>query len=265
MKKIISALAILLISFSFACAEEFDYQRAWRDYEYNYSLYQKAHDDYVLARARYLQYRTLVSEEEAKKATSNLLSARDEVVKTLLTAIRMGIKENQGLTESEKDSLFKRIDPEVSFYQEHKTKLSSAGTLADLVKDSEKAKSRYDSATEFIIYSSLVNISTGKTGYQRNQIAKVISDLKTKISEIKAVGDKDVSFLDRFFVDIENKLLRSQEKESEAKEIIASAEKSFKDKIDDYNEAIGAVQGSYLYLKESVSYLKEVLRLIKTK
>lgn len=265
MKKIISALAILLISFSFARAEEFDYQRALRDYEYNYSLYNQAHDDYVLSRARFLQYKTLVAEEEAKKATYKMLSARDEVIKTLLTAIRMRIKENQGLADSEKESLFKKIDPEIVFYEDHQTRLSSAGSLSDFVKDSEEAKDRFNSATELVIYSSLVNISVGKTSYQRSRIAKVISDLKTKISEIKAVGDKDVSFLDRFFIDLENKLLRSQDKETQAKEIIASAEKSLKDRIDDYNEAIGSTQGSYLYLKETVSYLKEVVRLIKTK
>lgn len=255
---------LVLVAVPVTLAQDFDYQKALRDYEYNYSLYNQTHDDYVLARARYLQYRTLLSEEEAKKATYKMLFSRDEVVKTLLTAIRMKIKESPGLSDGEKESLFKRIDAEFSFFQNHQTALSSVGSLADFVNDSEKARDRFKSATEPIIYSSLVNISVAKTGYQRARIEKIIADLKAKISEIKANGDKDVSFSDHFFVNVENKLLRSRDKEIQAGEAIVSIGKSNKDKMENYNQAIGTVQDSYLYLKEIVSYLKEVLRLIKT-
>jgi hypothetical protein len=265
MRKILLALILTLIVPQAAKAEEFTYQKAYQDYQYNYSLYSRAHDDYVLARARYLQYQTLVSEEEAKKATLAMLGSRDEVVRNLLTAVRMRLKENQGLVDSEKESLFKRIDPEVKFYEEHKVKLNSAGTLADFVQDSEEAKDRYASLTEQVIYSSLVYQSIGKTAGERVKLERTIADLKAKVLEIKAAGDKDVSFLDRFFVDIENKLLRSRDKETQAKETIFAAEKSFRTKVDDYQNAIAEVQGSYLYLKEIASYLQEVLRLIKTK
>lgn len=263
-------LVILLISGLALCgsavlAEEFDYPRAYQDYEYNYSVYQRAHDDYVLAKARYLQYQTLVSEDEAKKVTLSMLQARDEVVKTLLTAIRMRIRENKGLADSEKESLYKSIDPEVKFYEEHKTKLGSAGSLADLARDSDVAKEHYNSITNLVIYSSLVSVSTGKTSHERKQLEKIILDLKIKVVDIKLAGDKDVSFLDRLFIDIENKFLRSRDKEIQARETILSGEKSFKDKTEYYNEAISGIQGSFLYLKEGVSYLKEAVRLIKTK
>jgi hypothetical protein len=116
-----------------------------------------------------------------------------------------------------------------------------------------------------VIYSSLVYQSIGKTAGERVKLERTIADLKAKVLEIKAAGDKDVSFLDRFFVDIENKLLRSRDKETQAKETIFAAEKSFRTKVDDYQNAIAEVQGSYLYLKDIASYLQEVLRLIKTK
>lgn len=266
MKKLFLISAVLfLVTVGNVWAEDFDYSRAYRDYEYNYSVYQLAHDDYVLAKARYLQYQTLVSRDEAQKATLIMLQARDEVIKTLLTAIRMRIRENKGLADSEKESLYKTIDPEVKYYTEHKINLASAGSLADLARDSDLAKDHYNSVTNLVIYSSLVSISTGKTGYERKQLEKIILDLKIKIVDIKLAGDKDVSFLDRLFIDIENKFLRSRDKEIQAKETILSGEKSFKDKTEYYNEAISGVQGSFLYLKEAVSYLKEAIRLIKTK
>ncbi len=246
-------------------AEEFDYQKAYQDYQYNLSLYNKLNDEYRLSRARYIQYKTLLSEEEAKQATLAMLQARDETIKTYLTALRMRIMENKGLSDGERESLFRRIDPEVSYFEEHKEKLASVGSLKDFVKDSDEAKDRFSNSTEIVFYTALTNISIGNTAHERKQIEKVILDLRSKITEIKLAGDKDVSVFDRFFVKLDNKLQRSREKETNAKDIIAASEKSYKNKINYYNDAMGAVQESYLYLKESVSYLKEIIRLIKTK
>lgn len=248
-------------------AEDFDYQTAYKDYQYNYNLYNKLHDEYKLARASYMQYGTLLSEEEAKKATLAMLQARDETIKTYLTALRMRVKESGGLGDSEKESLFRRIDPEVSYFEDHKDKLASVGSLEDFVEDSDEAKERFSDSTEIVFYTSLTNIAIGNTAYERKQIEEIIASLKSKISDIKLAGDKDVSVFDRFFVEIDNKLQRSREKEDGAKDIIGESEKSYKkdDKVGYYNDAIGSVQGSYLYLKEIVSYLKEIIRIIKTK
>jgi len=246
-------------------AEEFDYQQAYKDYQYNYSLYSRLHDEYRLSRARYLQYKTLVSEDEAKKATLAMLEARDDTIRTYLTALRLRVMENPGLSDSEKESVFGRIDPEVKYYEEHKEKLSSAGSLKDFSKDSDKAKEQYKFSTENVFYNSLVNISVGNTAYKRKQTEEVISNLRSKITEIKSAGDKDVSVIDGFFVEIDNKLARSRDKEIAAVDVMIKSEKSTKNKVDYYNEAVGSVQQSYLYLKESVSYLKEIVRLIKTK
>jgi len=245
-------------------AQEFNYDKAYQDYEYNYSLYTRAHDDYVLAKARYLPDKTLISGEEAKKATLMMLQARDETVRTLLTAIQMRVNENKGLSGSQKESLFKQIDPEVKFYEDHKIKLVSAGSLDDLVSDSNKAKDRFESITQPLIYASLVNLSIGKTVYERGNVEKVIFDLKAKVAEIKSVGDKDTSLFDRNFIDLENKLTRSQDKETEAQDLVTNANKSFAKKVSYYNNAIAAIQGSYLYLREVATYLKEMIRIIKT-
>lgn len=264
MKKLL--LGLMLTSFlavSPVLAQGFSYPKAYQDYLYNYSLYLTAHDNYVLRRANFLQYKTLVSEEEAKSATLAMLESRDETVKTLLTAIRMRIKENNGIPDAKKESLFSRLDPEVGFYEDHRVKLGSAATLSDLVKDSDLAKERFESSTELLIYTALVNISTGKVNGERDLVEKVIPDLKAKISEIKTTGDKDMSFVDKYFVDLENKLARGRDKEAEAETSIALAEKSYRDRVDYFNDAIAAVQGSYVYLEEVVTKLEEIIRLIK--
>lgn len=245
-------------------AQEFNYDRAYEDFEYNRSLYATAHDDYILSRIRYLSAKTLILAEEAKKATLRMLQARDETVRTLLTALRLRIEESKGLSDSLKESLFKQIDLEVIFYEDHKVKLISAGSLDDLVSDSDEAKERFEGITQPLIYTSLVNISVGKTVDKRGSIEKVISDLKTKVAEIQSEGDKDVTILDRNFIDLENKLARSRDKETQAQDLIAASNKSATKKAGYYNDAIAAVQGSYLYLREVTAYLREMIRIIKT-
>jgi len=272
-KKIFFILFTVVFSLGFISvgqkvkAEDFDYQTAYKDYQYNYNLYNRLHEEYKLARVSYMQYGTLLSEEEAKKAALAMLQARDGAIITYLTALRMRIKESGGLGDSEKESLFRRIDPEVSYFEEHKGKLASVGSLEDFVGDSDEAKERFSNSTEIVFYTSLTNIAIGNTAYERKQIEEIIVNLKSKISDIKLAGDKDVSVFDRFFVEIDNKLQRSREKEDGAKDIIGKSEKSYRkdDKVNYYNDAVGSVQGSYLYLKEIVSYLKEIIRVIKIK
>ena len=276
MKNKINKVKILIIFFIAVCigvilssrvarAQDFDYQQAFKDYQYNYDLYNRLHDDYRLSRARYMQYKTLVSEEEAKKTTLAMLQARDDTIRTYLTALRLRVMESPGLSESEKESVYKRIDPEVAYIEDHKEKLTSVGSLDDFAKDSDEAKEQYGFSTENVIYNTLVNISVGNTAHKRSQMEEIISALRSKVTEIKGEGDKDVSFIDGFFVEINNKLERSRDKEISALDIIMGSEKSNKNKVDYYNDAIGSVQQSYLYIKETASYLKEIIRLIKTK
>src|SRR6185436_20397223 len=104
MKKVIlliSFLALVLISSKVTFAQTFDYNRAYSDYIYNMQLYQNVHSDYDLAKSQYTASGTLEAKEKARVATYKMLTQRDEVVKTYLTAIRMKIKETQGITGAE--------------------------------------------------------------------------------------------------------------------------------------------------------------------
>lgn len=254
MKKFILVGVILMIaSVKIASAQDFNYQRAYQDFLYNLSIYNSRHDEYVLRRSEYLQYKTLVSDENARKTTSEMLKARDETVKTLLTAIRMRVIENQGLVDSEKESLYQRIDPEVKYFSDHKDLIPSAGSLSDLEKDSQKAKEHFEGSTQLVINISLVYLPTGKVAAERKEVERLLSQIKTKITQIKQNNDKDVSFTNKAFIDIDNQLSRSREKENEAK----NPQKT-------WQEAMGLVQESYLYVKNAVSYQNEIIRLIKT-
>lgn len=245
-------------------AQEFNYERAYQDFSYNFSLYDQIKSSYTSARSEYLQYKTLTAKEKAKGETFKLLQARDEVVKTYLTSLRMKIKEHEGINDKDKESYYLRIDPEFKFFEDHKNVLSSAGSLEDLVEDSDEGRLRYENSTKIAIYTTLIAIASGKNYYFRDEIQKELNGLKSKIAEIRSNGDKDVSSIERSLTDIENKIQRSREKDSEAYAEILALKTTEKDKEETYNLALESVQQSYLYLKEVNTFLLEIVRQIKS-
>jgi len=258
MKKNISLIfcVVFLLSVGAVRAQtEFSYAKAYQDYEYNLSQYNSAYENYKLAREQYLQFKTITAKDEAKAKTLTMLQTRDNTVKTYLTALRMKIKETDGIPNAEEEALYNRIDPEVKWYTDHKGRLESAGSLEDLVTDSDEAKDHY-TFTNLLIYDSLINILSGKTANLRSVITANIVDLKTIIAIIRQNQDKDVSLMERSLPDIENKLARSQDKEDEA--LKSNSPKTF-------SQSQSLIQDSYLYLKEANTYLLEIVRQIKSK
>jgi hypothetical protein len=263
---VVSLVVLVFFGFflSFASAQEFDYEKSYQDYSYNLSLHDQQKSIYQKVRSEYLQFNTLTSKETVKNETLKLLLLRDEVVKTYLTSLRMKVRESKGLTDSEKEGFYTRIDQEYKFFEDHKDKLSSAGSLEDLVEDSDDAKDRYESTTKIAIFNTNIGIAFGKNSYLREEIEKEITSLKSKISEIRVNGDKDVSSIERAIIDLENKLSRSREKDNLALDMVNKIKTTEKDKEDTFNEALQNCQDSFSYIKEVNNFLLEIIKQIKT-
>lgn len=261
-------ISILLLFFSlvFVYAQEtpeFDFNRAYEDYLHAYGQYREAHNQYVTAREQYLTYKTLTAKTLALEQTLDMLQKRDEAIRTYLTALRMKMAGTTGISDYKQNTLYLKLDAEVSWYAEHREELTSAATLEDLVATSEEAESRYDK-TLVLIYQALGVILEGKENNIKNQIDEQVELIKDKISQVRDKGDKDITTAERWLLEAENKLTRSQEKLNEAMTILDSLKPSERDKAGDYNEAQQLFQESHLYLKEANSYLKELIREIKT-
>jgi len=269
MKKITALFfLLLLVLFSFffpgkSLAQEFDYQRAYADYTYNLGLYQKAHSEYTVAKSAYLASETLSAREKAQSATAGMLIARDEVVRTYLTALRMKLRETKGVAETDRETLYILIDVEVDWFNTHKLGISSAASLEDLQEDSEEAKARY-SSSELVIYKALNAVSVGKLNNFQSRMLDLVSSLKAKIAEIRANGDKDTQPLERWVLEVENRMSRSQTKEDEAVAIMAKVKSSERDKAKYFEQSQNILVESGQYLKEASSFLKQIIIGIKT-
>ncbi|OGM29941.1 hypothetical protein A2630_03835 [Candidatus Woesebacteria bacterium RIFCSPHIGHO2_01_FULL_44_10] len=241
----------LLLLVNVASAQELTAARAYDDYIFTLQRYEDAHQDYVVAKNAYLQNKTLNLQNQAQEKTALMLGARDEVVKAHLTAIRAVLVEERGLSTEEKAPFLSGIDEEVAWW------------AAD--HSAEEAASRYETNTEYIIYRSLFWISVSKTRYVLGSERNLLVDLRNKVSEIAATGDKNTQAIEKWFNDIEDRFNQSEEAEKLAIDSIADLEKRYGNRQSIYNKAVSLEKEAFLPLVEAKDFFKEIIRVIKTK
>lgn len=242
--------------------EEFNFNRAYNDYTYTYDQYRLANNEYIMSRQAYLNYKTLTSKTDAQDKTLKMLQLRDNVVRTYLIALRKKLAEITGILNYKQNVLYLKLDTEINWYTQHHDQLSSAGTLEDLVSSSQEAQSKYQE-TEILIYQTLGAILAGKESVARDQINQQIENLKTKMAEIRQKGDKNTNVAERWLLEAENRLTRSQEKQSTAQQILTNLKPYTQDKIQAYDQAQFTLTESHQYLKEANSYLRELIKEVK--
>ncbi len=276
MRRNILVLCVLLPLFVFvlgvSASEEFNYARAYGDYVEALGEYKNVHSEYLLARSQYLQARTLASQTKAQNATMNMLKERDEAVVAYLVALRMRLGEAIGIDERDEEGLNLRIDSEKAWFENHKGRVTSAGTIEDLVIDSNEAADHFEAVTEPLSYEVLSFLALGKVGAMRMEVNDAMSSVKMKLMDVRADGDYDLAIIDRWVLETENKITRSLDKEIEARTLVFGLQALDKnafgrkdDKVVIYNSVLTKVQESYQFLRESVSFMNEIVRKIKTK
>ena len=246
-----------------------DYDRAMDEYSQKIEDYNKAHSDYVFKRAQYLRYETLTSRSEAQEATLLMLEARDDVAISYLNALKEKLKESKGIGQENRDLLNAELDTEIAWYSEHRGVLSSAGSLEDLVKDSNEAKTRY-AQTSSLAYKLLSNVSNGALVDYRDRMNNIFESLKSKIEKIKneqredyQLSFKKVETIDRWIFEGENRVIRAEERHLDAE--LAATEMLTKSKVGsgNYNNVVKILTEAKLFYKEASTLLKEVIREVK--
>lgn len=270
MKVIVATVLFLALMVSPVKAQEeapFDYLRAYQDYVFTQDVYNNAHSEYLLAKAQYEQAGTLVAQTRAREATVAMLQARDDVVTTYMTAVRMKLVEAEGVSDIIKNGLYSRVDAEITWFKDHKNRLSSAGTLEDLAEDSDEARDRFE-LSEAVSYEVLSNIPIGTLSVMRAETNGILTEINTKISQVSADG-KNMSVAERWAFEVSNKITRSLDKEIEAQGVIPQLVGDNKqgrknDKRALFNNVIFKLEESRQFLRDALGFMKEVMREITT-
>lgn len=241
---------------------------AQRDYLFMVEKYNKARSDYLLARSQYLSAQTLAAQTQARNATAAMISSRDEVVRAYLLFLRTKVEEDKNIKPDIKEGLFARLNSEIAWYENHKGRIRSAGSLNDLVADSDEAKKQFETTTRVASEArSLVPIAAVEEA--RGVASGILGNTRDTINNISSNGDHPVSSAQRWILEAENKLTRSFDKELEARKALESIQtggagnSTRTNPADDFNKLTLLLEESLQFIREGRDHLKEVVKNLK--
>jgi hypothetical protein len=264
---IVCFLGIKTISAQNPGREEFN--KVYEDYRLKNEDYNKAHDDYILAKTQYEKFKTLTSKTNAQVATAKMLVARDDVVIYYLSALKVRINDTSvKISDDKKNSLYQSIDAEVAWFTDHKNRISQADLLTDLVNKSDEAKSRFTNLN-YLLYDSLFSISNGRVVSYRERFQAFFNDLTDLVNKIKGekrveykFSDEKLAVIDRWIIETQDRLAKGDTENSKSVQI-ASQMNSKSNNTNVYRQTIDSLTKANNFLKDAVSYSKEIVREIK--
>lgn len=246
------------------------YKQAFLAYNLSLEEYKKAHEEYLLRRSQHIKFKTLTSQQDAYKATLEMLIARNDVIVAYLNVLRERLFIAEGVAYETKNRLDLAINLEKDWYLEHSQVLPSAETLENLVSDSNKASARYRQ-TRILAYEVFYYVSDGKVEDLRTGLNVVINDLKMVKDRIKAeerpeyqLDSQKIKNLDRFLLESENRMARASESQLKAKQELDRLRVS-QDGLGVYNSMIVYLSEAQQFFRQVSSFLKEMIREIKSK
>lgn len=272
--KMISVFFLLVSSFFFltsnANAQDFtpiesgfNSQKAYEDYVYTRSLYDTAYRDYEIKKDVYLKNPTLTLKEEARVATLEMLRARDDLHRVYLTAVRTKLSEIKGLTIDERGGAFSRLDSEVIWYTDHKSRYIANETVDELFRINADVEARYKTKTLPIIQDALWTISYGQEVGIRQDHETIYKTLTDFLNQKVTLGVLRIDPFNRWFLDIGATLITLQKNESTAK---TNIQKLFSDKNvinSTYPKALTPLRNSITELNKLNRFTTEFLTAIE--
>lgn len=257
----ILAVWVFVLSPTRVLAQNPTFERAYQDYLYNRTLYDRSFKEYQAARNAYIGNPTLSLKDEAKNKTLSMLRERDQLMVVYFTALRSRITELAGLDAETKSGALTKIDDEVVWYSNHKSSYKDDDQLESLFDKSDEAKVRNEKNTQLVQYEALLDISLGEQQGLRIAQEAIYSDLKNIINERVSLGTLTLSPFDNWFRDIDTTIQSLKSNESEA---VSTAKKIYNtyNSGDSYNEALNILSTSLNPLAQLNRFLTEVLTYI---
>jgi hypothetical protein len=247
--------------FSPLLAVNSDYNQSYEDYLHNYNQYREAHGRYVTAKNQYLAYQTLSAKNKALIATREMLDKRSESLKTFIAALRIKLGEETNVVGSKTNDLYRKLDEEANWLQNHQEALSSAATLEDLLNLSEEFEAKYPQ-TEIIIYQSLAEVLKGKEIKLYEQARKLLEETSTIIEEVKKEDTEKAILLERWLTEANKKEKESYDKITTADDYLVEVEPG-KKLTKAFSQTQFSLKESNQFLKEVAFYLDEIIQKIK--
>lgn len=249
MKLKLSILIFLVACFLFLIPSvHASYSQAYSDYQFQYSQYRTAYQNYQITKSAYLTYKTLATQNDALEKMRLVLLSRTSVVNTYLTLLNEKMAETAGLDKTAKDTFAGISQKEQAWLVDNQRKISAASNLNDLNTAASDFTSRYPQISK----ESNLGISQilfAKTDLAYSKIGNFfpqISQVLTRLDDL----DENTTIYKRGLTSAQAKAdLYLDKKDAAGKETeLVRTQKTLQEGLE--------------YIKESTSFLKEILNSI---
>lgn len=244
-------------------AQDFNFTKAKTDYVFMEDTYKAKLTTFNLKKDSYQKNPTLSLKEEARVALLDFLGARNDLVKSYLTMLRLKALESEGLTIVEKQNIFAKVDPQVEWFNKRKDSYSQTDPLENLIDKSKEEDSKYTNETILVIYYTLSYINLGEVVNLKNNHVVLYKTLKDEANNLVSLGRADLNLFNRWFTDIDGELKQIEDIEKETKleadKILDSSEYRRDGSYEDALEALDPAKTNLLQLNSFVRELENVI------
>lgn len=251
---------IFQFKFSFAL-DSTDIDKSFQDYALSISTFKKDYESFLLAKDRYLAFRSIASEVEAIRMSEKMMKSKVQLVKNYLTLVRLNLAAKTGILDYKENLAYLQLDNHLIEIDGLLTKISSSRTLLEIEKIDEELQKKFE-YSQRLAYKSFGLVKIREFSNFIEALLAQHKLLKEKIEAIKSEGDFDVSLIEQRILDLEKNIDSQQTK-------LTQSSKTFSVAIDsDPKEAYLAFENSLkeikLNLSRAISSLEEIIILLKS-
>lgn len=200
-------------------AQDLAFTKAREDYIFVEDNYKRNLSDLEIKKDAYRKNPTLSLKEEARISYLTFAKTRNDYIRSYFTVLRSKSSESKGLSNSEKQEIYRKIDPEVVWHEKRNDDYKDLDTLEDIVNKIKEDVIRYEQ-NKPIIYFTLANISLGEVKNTKEEHISLYNKLKGEANELIKLGRADAGLFDRWFRDIDQEINNLSDIESKTKKEI---------------------------------------------
>jgi len=249
-------LFLLLAGFFFVTPVHADYNQSYSDYQFLYSQYRKSFQDFTVAKATYLTYKTLTTQNDTLEKMRQVLSDRADIISGYINLISEKTKIGEGIPVSQVNTFQKVADLENSWLASHKRQIAAAETIDDLDTISADFDTRYPIILDET-QKAVSIILVSKNDYVYAKMPDLFTRTETHINRLPTVGEDAITPL-RSLAVAQSKAQLWEDKRAEAMALLTPKTNGNNNVFNLYKAQELLIQGLQ-YLKESTSFLKEIV------
>lgn len=225
-------------------------------YKGQLEAYRTAHNRYQIAKQQYTQLQTLTSLEEAVKTTREAMVARNDVLLTYLTLLRLNLIQATGINLTQKDPAITEIEAAHEWLSQHQVEAKSASDRYQILEVADAFSLQQASITA-LSYKSLSLLAVGKlqSVYDKTGLLseQVNAEVVTGKADVKQEERK------RAMAEIDRELSDVQILFSEINQDIEGENTNFsRNYFSTLQRDLGSI---YSKLAQTISHISELVRL----